>query len=78
MLLFIVSLLVLVGSIFAAIAIIGYVAAGISCVSDVVNETEIEAKDEVGIHPDGDDVNDVIELYEEVNEDEGLYSTRDY
>lgn len=67
--LFIVSLLVLVGSIFAAIAIIGYVIAGISCVNDQIKKTEIEApKNEVVQCEEVDDVNDpfAIDLEEEV------------
>ena len=73
---FIISLLILVGAVFAAVTIICYVAVGVSCAADIVNETEIR-KDEIGIHPYGEDVNDVIESYEEVSEDECLYPARD-
>ena len=75
--LFIISLFVLVGSVFTAVTIIYYMAAGVSCVADVVRETGME-EDEIGIHPDGENVNDVIELYEEVNSDEGPYPARDH
>jgi len=41
--LFIVSLFVFVGSVFAAIAIFAYIIAAISCVNDQVKKTKIEA-----------------------------------
>jgi len=56
-------------SVFAAITIIGYVFAAISCISDQLKEAEIEASDEVVQHEEVDDgVIDpfTIDLEEEV------------
>lgn len=70
----IISLLVLMASLFTLIGIIGYAAGFFGFIHDLNVKTKKVKNEEVKnkvIHSYGEDVNDIIELYEEVENDEG-------